>query len=92
PRPREAARLVASAHPWARLARAALRARTALLALRRDGGESSAASLRLEMRPAEVLWDRRDGAPALLEGLRARVVVRRRCGSPLPEREIALRL
>lgn len=89
---REAARRIAGAHPWTRLARAATRGRTALLALRRDGGESSAASLRLEMRPAEILWDRRHGAPALLEGLRARIVVRRRRGSPLPEREIALRL
>ena len=91
-RSREAARLAATSHPWVRLARAASRSSVALLALRRDGGESSAASLRLEMQPAEILWDRRHGAPALLEGLRARVLVRRRRGSPLPGREIALRL
>ncbi|MBU6282022.1 hypothetical protein KGQ64_07250 [bacterium] len=91
-RAREDARLLATGHPWTRLARASSRARTALLALRRDGGSSSAASLRLEMRPAEILWDRRGGAPAILEGLRARVLVRRRRGSRMPEGEITLRL
>ncbi len=89
---RDAARLVATAQPWTRLARACSRSRTALLALRRDGGASTAASLRLEMRPAEILWDRRGGAPALLRGMRARVLVGRRRGSRRPEREIELHL
>ncbi len=87
-----AARLPATAHPWLRLARAAERSRSALVALRRDGGAAPSAALRLELQPAEVLWDRRGGAPALFEGLRARVTIRRRRGAALTGREITFRL
>lgn len=79
-----------AAHAWVRLARAAARSRSTLLVLRRSttergaaagGGSGSAAALRLELESPRVLWDASGGAPTLLDGLVARVVVRRNRGA-----------
>jgi hypothetical protein len=67
---------------WLRLARAAARSQSALVALCHGAGEvGSAAAVRLDLPPAHVLWDRSGEAPALLDGLRARIVVKRNRGS-----------
>jgi hypothetical protein len=76
---------------WLRLARATARSRTALVALRHgvEPGAGASASLRLELPPARVVWDRAHGAPALLDGLVARVTVERNRGGAA-ERDVAV--
>lgn len=78
---------------WIRLARAATRARSALVVLGGAGesGTGSSAALRLELAPAEVVWDRAAGAPALLDGLVARIAVKRNRGFS-GERELRIPL
>ncbi|MEW6270059.1 MAG: hypothetical protein AB1689_12270 [Thermodesulfobacteriota bacterium] len=95
-------RVAGALHAWIRLARAAARSRSALLVLQhaphrtaagRDGqpaGAGSAAAVRLEIEPLRVVWDRADGAPSLLDGLVAQVVVRRNRGGDGSERRILL--
>jgi hypothetical protein len=66
---------------WLRLARAATRSTSALVAFGRGpDGAGSAAAVRHELAPARVLWDRSGDAPALLDGLHAKVVVKRNRG------------
>lgn len=85
--------LARATHPWIRLARAAARARSALLVLPGAAPPTPLpAALRLELHSAEVRWDRAGGAPALLDGLVARVAVQRRRGGASAAREIAVHL
>jgi len=84
-------RMADALHVWLRLARAAARSRSALVVLqrgpRRNGtrgdlaarpaAAGASAAVRLELEPLRVLWDRTGGAPTLLDGLVARVVVAR---------------
>lgn len=91
-----------SLHAWIRLARAAARSRSALLVLQRvprrgptagaapPTGAGSAAAVRLELEPLRVVWDRSGGAPSLLDGLVAQVVVRRNRGGHGSEQRLVL--
>jgi RecA/RadA recombinase len=84
-------RMLAAPQTWIRLARAAARLQTALLVLQRTGSAGSVAALRLELGAGGALWDRRGGAPALLDGLSARVAVTRQRGAA-GERRVVLSL
>jgi len=96
-------RMAGALHVWLRLARAAARSRSALVVLQRQprGGRArgalaaasvsagSSAAVRLELEPLRVVWDRTGGAPTLLDGLVAQVVVaRNRIGSSAPSRVV----
>lgn len=88
-----ARRMDAAPHVWMRLARAAAGSQSALVVLQRaqrrtgapdatsyETGAGSSAAVRLELRPLRVVWDRSGGAPSLLDGLVAQVVVQRNRG------------
>lgn len=96
-------RMADALHVWLRLARAAARARSALVVLQRgprragtrgdvavrSAAAGTSAAVRLELEPLRVLWDRSGGAPTLLDGLVARVVVvRNRAGHGEPSRVV----
>ncbi|HZR81910.1 MAG TPA: hypothetical protein VFD92_12500 [Candidatus Binatia bacterium] len=90
---RRTGRARASAAAWVRLARAAARSRSALVVLVRgdDAGAGTSAAVRLELPPARVVWDRAHGAPPLLDGLQARIVIKRNRGAS-GERALAVAL
>ena len=88
-------RMADALHVWLRLARAAARSRSALVVLQRtprragtrgarcadaSATAGSSAAVRLELEPLRVVWDRAGGAPTLLDGLVARIVVTRNRG------------
>lgn len=84
-------RMAGAPHVWMRLARAAAGSRSVLVVLQRtahrsattDGGPvtaGSSAAVRLELQPLRVVWDRAGGAPSLLDGLVAQIVVLRNRG------------
>jgi hypothetical protein len=94
-------------HVWMRLARAAASSQSALVVLqqaprhpatssRAAGNEiataGSSAAVRLELRPLRFVWDRPGGAPALLDGLVAQVVVQRNRGGRGHESRVVLEL
>jgi RecA/RadA recombinase len=96
-------RMADALHVWLRLARAAARSRSVLVVLQRTGrrvlmpgdaaGTSAtagvSAAVRLELEPLRVVWDRAGGAPSLLDGLVAQVVVsRNRGGRGSPSRVV----
>lgn len=101
------ARMAGALHVWMRLARAAASSQSALVVLQqaahrppstphRSGSETatagSSAAVRLELRPLRVVWDRADGAPSLLDGLVAQVVVLRNRGGRGHESRVVLEL
>lgn len=101
------ARMAGALHVWMRLARAAASSQSALVVLQQaarrppstphgNGSETatagSSAAVRLELRPPRVVWDRADGAPSLLDGLVAQVVVLRNRGGRGHESRVVLEL
>lgn len=93
-RPGRDHRMADALHVWLRLARAAARSSSALVVLQRTSRSSgprggaagssatagSSAAVRLELELLRVVWDRAGGAPSLLDGLVAQVVVSRNRG------------
>lgn len=94
-RARRGARMDDARHVWMRLARASASSRSALVVLRRatrrpparddaqdaqSGAAGFSAAVRIELEPLRVKWDRSGGAPTLLDGLVARVLVTRNRG------------
>jgi hypothetical protein len=76
--------------PWPRLARAAERARSALLVLSTERRAGPYAAVGLEITARRAQWSRGAGRPALLDGIAAALtVVRHRLG--VPGRALTLR-
>jgi RecA/RadA recombinase len=86
-------RMLAAPQTWMRLARAAARSQTALVVLAGPATRviGAATGVRLELSRTEVMWDGASGAPTLLDGLVARVDVKR-CRGLGGERQVQIRL